>query len=92
VNQSDYQARPISSQWAGVFGRGTWPGNYKSWGNHRVWLYPMEGTNTFGRTLFSLHGGDFLGSAGCVDLARGMETFAPLFRSSEKDLTLTVKY
>jgi hypothetical protein len=92
VNQSDYQQRPISSQFAGVFGRGTWPGNYKSWGNYRIWLRPMEGTNTFGRTGFSLHGGDFLGSAGCVDLARGMESFAPVFRSSGRDITLTVKY
>lgn len=32
----------------------------------------VEGTNTFGRFGFFLHGGRFPGSAGCVDLGGGV--------------------
>ena len=51
------------------FGVGKWPGDTKSWGHHRVWLSPDEGTDTLGRTRLTIHGGEEYGSAGCIDLA-----------------------
>jgi len=47
---------------------GEWPGSEISWGNSRVWLEPSKETNTYGRDKFSIHGGWFSGSAGCIDL------------------------
>ena len=52
---------------------GKWKGDVPSWGHHRVWLTPDEGTNTYGRSGFTIHGGRDYGSAGCIDLA-GQDT------------------
>ena len=38
------------------------------WGNYRVVLHPMNGTETYGRDNFFLHGGLWPGSAGCIDV------------------------
>lgn len=50
-------------------GIGKWRGDVPAWGHHRVWLSPDEGTNTHGRSGFTIHGGWDYGSAGCIDLA-----------------------
>ncbi|HZP92846.1 MAG TPA: RHS repeat-associated core domain-containing protein [Burkholderiales bacterium] len=42
------------------------------WGNWRVRISPRSGTNTFGRGGFYLHGGNFPGSAGCIDVGGGI--------------------
>lgn len=73
-------------------GRTAWPGGESSWGQHRVWLRPSAGTQTYGRSGFSIHGGDTPGSAGCIDLTHSMPDFALEFRKYGKDLKLTVKY
>lgn len=41
------------------------------WGDWRVSLHPDEGTQTFGRDGFFLHGGRYFGSAGCIDIGGG---------------------
>lgn len=41
------------------------------WGDWRVRIYPLPGTNRHGRTGFYLHGGYFSGSAGCIDFGGG---------------------
>jgi RHS repeat-associated protein len=41
------------------------------WGDWRVPLVPLEGTNTYGRSDFFLHGGSMPGSAGCIDFGGG---------------------
>jgi RHS repeat-associated protein len=41
------------------------------WGDWRVPLVPLPGTNTFGRSGFFIHGGTLPGSAGCVDIGGG---------------------
>ena len=43
---------------------------FGDWGRYRVPLHPNEGTETFGRRNFFLHGGRFDGSAGCVDVGQ----------------------
>lgn len=42
------------------------------WGNWRVPLTPNEGTPTFNRSGFFLHGGSYPGSAGCIDFGGGL--------------------
>lgn len=71
---------------------GTWPGGTRSWGRNRVWLEPKPGTETFGRTDFSIHGGEEPGSAGCVDLTSQMPDFVRHFRAYGVDLDLVVEY
>lgn len=73
-------------------GFGGWPGNERSWGNYRVWLRPLRGTNTFGRTDFSIHGGEIPGSAGCIDLTGAMDDFAEHLRSYGQSVTVDVTY
>jgi len=54
----------------------------RSWGFQRAWLTPRRGRKkkgkayTYGRSGFSIHGGDSLGSSGCVDLGAAMSDFA----------------
>lgn len=46
-----------------------------AWGNYRITLHPYPTTETYGRGGFFIHGGDELGSAGCIDLATSMDAF-----------------
>jgi hypothetical protein len=71
---------------------GSWPGGTPAWGEHRVWLEPASGTNTFGRWGFSIHGGWFPGSAGCIDLGSDMRRFVDSVVRIKADATLFVKY
>jgi uncharacterized protein RhaS with RHS repeats len=41
------------------------------WGDWRVPLDPSPKTQTYGRSGFYLHGGNFPGSAGCIDVGGG---------------------
>lgn len=58
----------------GAIGRGAWPGGTDSWGTQRAFLNPSPGTNTFGRSGFSIHGDTSPGSAGCIDLCDMVNT------------------
>lgn len=71
---------------------GAWPGGTPAWGEYRVWLNPAEGTNTFGRSNFSIHGGWFAGSAGCIDLGADMRRFVNTMSRIKGDTTLYIKY
>ena len=58
---------------------GAWPGSTFSWGNMRVFLDPVSGTDAYGRSGFSIHGGYEYGSAGCIDLGGNeIDFFLPL--------------
>ncbi len=71
---------------------GRWPGGAFAWGTQRVQLTPAESTQTHGRSDFSIHGGAFPGSAGCIDLTKNMGAFGKMFRDHGKDMTLYVDY
>ena len=71
---------------------GKWPGSYYSWGNSRVWLEPSKETNTYGRDNFSIHGGMWPGSAGCIDMTGQIGQFTYWLESTGKDLLVYVKY
>ena len=76
---------------AGRIGRGKWKGGERSWGTHRTWIYPIGDTNTYGRSGFSIHGGNSLGSAGCIDLTTHNNSFHN-WLENHKQVILKVKY
>ena len=77
----------VNTDWGGK-----WPGSYYSWGNSRVWLEPSKETNTYGRDNFSIHGGMWPGSAGCIDMTGQIGQFTYWLESTGKDLLVYVKY
>ena len=77
----------INKDWSGK-----WPGSYYSWGNSRVWLEPSKETNTYGRDRFSIHGGMWPGSAGCIDMTGQIGQFTNWLKSTGKDLLVYIKY
>ena len=79
-------------EWSAKNRETNWPGGTSAWGRNRIWLRPKSGTNTFGRTDFSIHGGDYPGSGGCVDLTNHMSDFVKHFTSYGADMDLVVKY
>lgn len=70
----------------------SWKNKPAAWGNSRIKLEPAEDTDTKGRTDMYAHGGKELGSAGCIDLADGMEDFYKDFSRYDDDLIMNVKY
>ena len=54
-------------------------------------IYQKE-TNTYGRDGFTIHGGLFPGSAGCIDLTGQISMFISWLESTGKDLVVYVEY
>jgi len=75
-----------------IRGSGTWPGCTMAWGERRVWLHLRPGTQTYGRDGFSIHGGDWPGSIGCIDLTSYMPHFVDAFVKYGKDMDVVVSY
>lgn len=71
---------------------GRWPGCTTAWGHYRIGLIPKPATRTYNRSDFTIHGGSFPGSAGCIDLVEGIDSFVQQFREYGKDLLLEVRY
>lgn len=95
VDPARTQSYSFTSTWdrlKGTVGLGKWPGGKDSWGDTRTWLTPMKGTNTFGRSNFSIHGGTIPGSAGCIDLTGKNNSFHNWLKSYGKPIKLNVKY
>jgi len=95
VDPSRTQSISSISSWdrlKGSIGGGTWPGLEKSWGEYRTWLTPKNGTNTFDRSGFTIHGGTVPGSAGCIDLTNRNNSFHSWLKSYGKPLILNVNY
>ena len=87
-----YLSTSTGDRLKGYVGLGKWPGGKRSWGNTRTWLTPMEGTNTYGRSGFSIHGGATPGSAGCIDLTKNNNAFHYWLKTYGKPVKLNVKY
>ena len=71
---------------------GSWPGCKTAWGTRRIWLHPRCETVTLGRDNFSIHGGKYLGSAGCIDLGTQMLDFVDYFIKYGKEMEVDVRY
>jgi hypothetical protein len=85
INKDQIQKRsdqPWYKESMNRFGFGSFPGGDQSWGDNRWWIKPEAGTETFGRSGFTLHGGAIWGSRGCVDLGRGLNRFTDMFMNN----------
>lgn len=87
-----YSSTSTWDRFKGNIGLVTWPGGKDSCGEFRTWLTPMQGTNTYGRSGFSIHGGTTPGSAGCIDLTMNNKSFHSWLKSYGKHIKLNVKY
>lgn len=100
VRQNDYASwdeTPLYNRAAcilNIVGRkvGLWPGCTTAWGHYRVGLTPKPTTRIYNRSEFTIHGGSYPGSAGCIDLVDGIDSFVQQFREYGKDLLLEVRY
>jgi hypothetical protein len=68
-----------------------------TWGDYRVTLHVMPGTETHGRGGFFIHGGSVAGSAGCIDLTADINRFMtrlrePLRNAPNCYVPVTVRY
>jgi hypothetical protein len=71
--------------------RGEWP--LESWGQYRITIHPRPATETYGRGGMFIHGGASWGSAGCIDLTWGIDSFAASLMSLKNcHIPLTVRY
>ena len=83
---------PYNKKWSDTYTMGDWINHPVSWGNSRIPIQPLEGTNTLGRNSMFIYGGDELSSAGCIDLAGGNDDFYKNFINYNGDMNLLVKY
>ncbi len=87
IPEGRYWIRPSQMTWV-IFGR-------SGWGKYRITIHPHPSTETFGRGGFFIHGGDVWGSAGCIDLTYGMESFTSKMKELDSEdcyVPLTVVY
>lgn len=77
---------------ASYLGKTKFPGGRTSWGNSKISLEPSSQNNMYGRKNFTVHGGKYPGSKGCIDLTSQMDDFTKWFTTNKKDLIIKVKY
>lgn len=92
VLQRNYQEMDMLNALGGEIGRGKFPGGISSWGTKRVVLIPNKKNKMYKRDGFTIHGGAYPDSKGCIDLTNQNEDFMKTFRGLGKDLILKVKY
>lgn len=69
-----------------TFGRHRYvPFGYNSWGDYDWPLHPDDGTETYGRGGFTIHGGKEWGSAGCIDLKGNDSALAAFLKDVKKE-------
>lgn len=91
-NTQSFSEVSIINRLKGMIGFGTWPGLTVSWGYYRTWIIPTEETNTYDRYGFSIHGGAYPGSAGCIDLTSNNDRFHTWLKAYNRVITLRVVY
>jgi hypothetical protein len=67
-------------------------GGVSSWGDTFVRIEAADGTETYGRDGFHLHGGAQAGSAGCIDLVGGNDAFFEFIQNYDGQIELVVDY
>jgi hypothetical protein len=60
-----------------------------AWGNYRLTIHPYPSTKVGARGGFFIHGGKTFGSAGCIDLAEGMDEFVQDLGKTLGDISAT---
>ena len=76
---------PRDWDWWGPWGR-------SAWGNWRVPIDRVPSSPKTSRYGFFIHGGSTWGSAGCIDLCRGDESFFRVLETYKQPIPLTVDY
>ncbi len=71
---------------------GAWPGGPVAWGQERIDLTPVDPNAALGRSGFTIHGGWYPGSAGCIDLTASMPLLADVIENIGLNIQLVVKY
>jgi uncharacterized Zn-binding protein involved in type VI secretion len=61
------------------------------WGHVRAPLHPADGTETFGRDGFFVHGGEWPGSAGCLDIGQNDIEFFRNVKKSKGLIKIVIK-
>ena len=89
---ADIQTIGARDRVLGLFNRGAWPGSTYAWGKQRAFLTPSPGTNTRGRSGFSIHGGRQPGSAGCIDLCDMVSVFFGEIPRNAGEIPVDVDY
>lgn len=79
----------VAQKAAALLQRGQWPGGKVAWGENRLFLSPDQVGN---RSGFSIHGGTFPGSRGCIDLCANGTTFFNAFSKHNRPVYLKVNY
>ena len=92
----EYWINP-SEIWENNWAKSLTTARRSAWGDYRVTIHILPGTNTHGRGGFFIHGGDQAGSAGCIDLTLSMNNFINDLKKYLEDapnchIPLTVKY
>jgi len=90
-----YENTTAMDKIAGIFGRGTFRGGTKSWGENRWWLKPITAyAENRDMNSFTIHGGETWGSHGCIDLTHNLSTFTSTFLhvANNKNVVLWVDY
>ena len=86
INPSEIQQRSVLSRVASLFGVRA------DWGKYLVPLHPVDGTDTFGRSGFYLHGGILPGSAGCIDVGGGDSGLFSQIQGHSRPINVEVHY
>jgi RHS repeat-associated protein len=76
INPSEISKAGIARKLMNFFG-------ITDWGDYRASLHPDEGTNTYGRSGFFLHGGELPGSAGCIDIGTNDKLLFPTLQQHQ---------
>ncbi len=86
------QLSPSDALW-GVIRHGHDPGSVAAWGTERAFLTPDSSTDTMGRKGFSIHGGFWPGSEGCIDVGPNEQAFfAAARRLGSNTIPVIVSY
>lgn len=70
----------------------TWSGWPLSWGLRKIWLKPDPDTDTYGRSGFTIHGGLYKGSRGCIDIPWQTGTLSDYLDECQFSVPVKVKY
>ncbi len=89
---AEFTSDPTVAQLPGFYG--PMSSERRSWGGARVGIHPKDHTNTHLRGGFLIHGGAYVGSAGCIDVGPNdwLVISLILLYSRGKKMTLYVDY
>jgi RHS repeat-associated protein len=97
IPEGKYEIRPAEDMYYSENPLMKWsPWNYDggrdAWGDRRIPIHPLPGTDTHGRGNMYIHGGDNMGSAGCIDVGNNDISVVDKIEKQPKPVKLVVDY